>query len=212
MRTTARRERERENTRTLIVEAARDLVSEHGLDALSMRMIAERIEYSPATIYLYFRDKEELLREVVKEGFERMRESVARELTALGETANAADQYGAMGLAYARFALEHPAYFRVMFELPRVARLDTPCRVAGAGAGLESAVEMVRRAAEAGLIGTRDARRTALIGWGLIHGLTSLYLSGHLTGEVSSREDFLALVGEALRTIDEGWKPGSREA
>ncbi|MEX0893041.1 MAG: helix-turn-helix domain-containing protein, partial [Gemmatimonadota bacterium] len=53
-----RREREREQVRTLIVEAARDILSAEGLEALSMRAIAERIEYSPATIYLYFKDKD----------------------------------------------------------------------------------------------------------------------------------------------------------
>ena len=56
------REKAKEALRTRIVEAARDIVSEEGLDALSMRALAERIAYSPATIYLYFRDKEELLR------------------------------------------------------------------------------------------------------------------------------------------------------
>jgi AcrR family transcriptional regulator len=69
-----RREREKEALRTLIIEAARDILSEQGLDALSMRAIAERIEYSPATIYLYFRDKDELIREVVCAGFERLHE------------------------------------------------------------------------------------------------------------------------------------------
>jgi AcrR family transcriptional regulator len=66
------REREREQLRHDIVTAARDLLLEQGLSGLSMRSIADRIEYSPATIYLYFKDKDELVGEVVHTGFELM--------------------------------------------------------------------------------------------------------------------------------------------
>jgi AcrR family transcriptional regulator len=201
-----RRSREREQLRTRILEAARDLLSAQGLHALSMRSIAERIEYSPATLYLYFKDKDELVREVVKTGFERMREVVSRELRALPETANAAQQYGAMGRAYARFALENPAYFRVMFELPGTAEVECPTELGGKD-GFRDVVETVQRGVEQGLIGTDDACRTAVIGWGLVHGLTSLYLSGHLAGQVVSHEGFLELVEEAMRTMDTGFRP-----
>jgi AcrR family transcriptional regulator len=102
-----RREREKEALRTRIVEAARDIVSEEGLDALSMRALAERIEYSPATIYLYFRDKDDLLREVVGEGFRRLGEYSAAMIAAVGPQASPAERHRAMGRAYARFALEN---------------------------------------------------------------------------------------------------------
>ena len=117
------REKAKEALRTRIVEAARDIVSEEGLDALSMRALAERIEYSPATIYLYFRDKEELLRDVVEQGFRRMSATVQEQTAALGEGASAAERHRALGRAYARFALDNTAYFRVMFEIPGVAQL-----------------------------------------------------------------------------------------
>jgi AcrR family transcriptional regulator len=130
---TERREREREQVRTRILDAAREILSEDGLAGLSMRGIAERIEYSPATIYLYFRDKDELTREIVQQGFERMNGYVAEEIAALGpRAANALDRYSAMGRAYARFALENTAYFRVMFELPKEAQLICPSECAEA--------------------------------------------------------------------------------
>ena len=118
-----RREREKEALRTRIVEAARDIVSEKGLDALSMRAIAERVEYSPGTLYLYFRDKDELLHEVVAEGFRRLSDAGKSQLEALPSGSGPVDEHRALGRAYARFALEHTAYFRVMFELPTVARV-----------------------------------------------------------------------------------------
>src|SRR5690606_18647214 len=101
------REQAREALRTRIVEAARDIVSEEGLDALSMRALGERIEYSAATIYLHFRDKEALLHEVVEEGFRRLSAAVNAQTAALGPDADAAERHRALGRGYARFALEN---------------------------------------------------------------------------------------------------------
>jgi AcrR family transcriptional regulator len=201
-----RRERERELLRGQIIDAARDLLVEQGLAGLSMRAIAERIEYSPATIYIYFRDKEELIREVVHTGFERMGAVVSAEQSRLDETAGAADQYRAMGRAYARFALENPAYFRVMFELPGAAELKCE-EPADRPQGFDAAVEMVARAVASGEFGRVDPRRTAVLGWGVIHGLTSLYLTGHLRQDADTPEAFLNLIDDAMRSLYEGWRP-----
>jgi AcrR family transcriptional regulator len=202
-----RRERDREQLRAQIVDSARDLLLEQGLPGLSMRSIAERIEYSPATIYLYFRDKEQLLEAVMAAGFARLHEVVMAELGRAGAEAGWGLQYAAMGRAYARFALENPAYFRVMFELPGTAgagRCEGPTVNPG---GLEQSEEMIRRAVEAGQFWVADPRRTAVFGWGLIHGLVTLYLSGHLREEVSGPEEFMALVEDAMQNAYAGWRP-----
>ncbi len=217
-----RREREKEQLRTRIIEAARDIVSEKGLDALSMRAIAERIEYSPATIYLYFRDKDELVREVVVAGFQRMSEYMREELVEAGEGANALQEYRAIGRAYARFALENTAYFRVMFELPTVAQMECPTVEAAEGISMKDektfdfVVDTMREAVDAGLVSLLDPVRGAVIGWGMVHGLTSLYLSGHLGDAITSNEEFLELIAEAQQSLYQGWKPqpqgaGARE-
>lgn len=206
---TERREREKEQLRARILEAARDLLSEGGLNALSMRAIADRIEYSPATIYLYFKDKDELTREVVHTGFERMHDVATEELSKLPETATGAEQYGAIGRAYARFAVENTAYFRVMFELPGMAHL-AECPEPATGPensdGFDRAVASVACGMEDGSIGGADARRIALIGWGLVHGITSLFLAGHLSSEVQDQAGFMALVEEAMAALGSGWR------
>lgn len=206
--TAERREREREQVRTLILEAARDILSEQGFAALSMRAIAERIEYSPATIYLYFKDKDDLIREVVEAGFERLEAALRDLLSTLPETMSAADQYGATGRAYARFALENTAYFRVMFELPGVAHLiECPRPEGGAPRGdvFDDIIALVARAGEEGSFAIDDAGRAAVIGWGLIHGLVTLYLGGHLASDVGSHDEFLELVEDAVRVVHTGW-------
>jgi AcrR family transcriptional regulator len=210
---TERREREREQLRARIVEAARDILSDDGLAGLSMRGIAERIEYSPATIYLYFKDKDELIREVVLAGMERLWQSNRDELASLPETADAADQYAAMGRAYVRFALENTAYFRVMFELPGAAHFDDGCDApcVESDVGFDRVVRVLESAAAQGLMDVRDPQRTAVIGWGLLHGLTSLYLSGHLGKIVNSNDAFMHLVEEAIQSLYSGFRGRKRE-
>jgi hypothetical protein len=68
-------------------------------------------------------------------------------------------------------------------------------------------VDTVRQAIEAGEVNLEDARRGAVVSWGLIHGLTSLYLSGHLR-DVSNHEEFLRLVDEAMESVGRGWSTG----
>ena len=59
-----RRDREREEIRTRILDAARELFATEGYEAVTMRRIADRIEYSATAIYFHFRDKEALLQEL----------------------------------------------------------------------------------------------------------------------------------------------------
>ncbi|MEX0891028.1 MAG: TetR-like C-terminal domain-containing protein, partial [Gemmatimonadota bacterium] len=168
-----------------------------------------RIEYSPATIYLYFKDKDELIREVVQQGMDRMSRAAQAEVFAAGPEASALEQYAAMGRAYARFAIDNPAYFRVMFELPATAEFECPEPEedgAGNGDGFANVVAAIERAMAEGSVAPGDAHRTALIGWGLIHGLTSLYLAGHLRDSVTDHEAFMTLVDDAMRSVHGGWE------
>src|SRR5882762_6168014 len=69
MGTQQRRAREKEALRQEILDAARELFVEEGYDNVSMRRVAEKIEYSPTTIYLYFEDKASLLYAICEETF-----------------------------------------------------------------------------------------------------------------------------------------------
>ena len=69
MGTTERRARAKQLLRGEILDAARELFIKHGYENVSMRKIAEKIEYSPTTIYLYFHDKSEILHTLCEETF-----------------------------------------------------------------------------------------------------------------------------------------------
>src|ERR1044071_2679340 len=69
-----RREREKTETREIILDAARELFITHGYEGVSMRKIAEKIEYSPTAIYVHFADKEALFHQLCQEDFGRLAE------------------------------------------------------------------------------------------------------------------------------------------
>lgn len=66
-----RKEREKSEIRNRIVRAASDIVAREGHENLTVRKLAAAIEYSPRTIYLYFKDRDAVLQEVVESGFRR---------------------------------------------------------------------------------------------------------------------------------------------
>lgn len=108
----ARREREREALRHSILEAARELFRQQDYGSVTLRKIAERIEYSPTTIYLYFKDKHALVVELIAEGFELLRE---RMLT--GIRPDPRETLRLSSLEYLRFSQDEPHYYRLMFQL-----------------------------------------------------------------------------------------------
>src|ERR1700730_2310785 len=67
-----RRERERQATQQAILQAALEIASLEGWQAVTMRRVAERIEYSPSAIYKYFEDKEAILHTLLLQGFQQM--------------------------------------------------------------------------------------------------------------------------------------------
>lgn len=160
-------------TEAAILEAARDLLAEGGLAALSMRALAARVELSATAIYNYFENKEDLVRRVVTYGFERfdlyLREAI-RDLP-LGS----AERLHALGEAYIRFALENREYFRVIFathaECPREIE-ELP-----EGGGYYLFRQTVVEAMESGAIRRADPDLVVLYLWTHVHGLVTLLLA-----------------------------------
>jgi AcrR family transcriptional regulator len=110
-----RREREREEIRTRILDAARELFASEGVDSVTMRRIADRIEYSPTAIYFHFRDKDALLAELCDCDFR----AFAQEFIAIAQIADPVERLRAAGQAYVSFGLNNPSHYRLMFMTPK---------------------------------------------------------------------------------------------
>ena len=176
-----------------IVEAARDLLTEGGLQALSMRAVANRVGVSATAIYHYFENKEALVRGVVATGFRRM-ESYLRS-AAERHSPGSRERLYAFAEAYLRFALENREYFQVLFtlDMQRPQRLEESPE----GSGYRLLLENVARAIESGAIRRADPDLVAFHLWTYVHGLVSLLLT---YGTESLEGD--AGVAAALRLLE----------
>ena len=119
-----RHEREREATSRAILDAARDLFVAEGYNNVSIRKIAERIEYSPAAIYSYFDSKDDIFLALAEEGFHMLARSAdhARES---GAHARPVDCIRAAFLNLYHFSEAHPEYHALMFldrSVPKISQ------------------------------------------------------------------------------------------
>ena len=107
-----RRARHKEALRKQILDAARELFYTQGFERVSMRGIAEKIEYSPKTLYLHFNDKTEILFHLCEEAFQKLKHKVE----ALRGTTADPESFIRLGLrAYIDFALENPNDWKIAF-------------------------------------------------------------------------------------------------
>lgn len=116
-----RREREREEIRTRILDAARELFANEGVESVTMRRIADRIEYSPTAIYFHFRDKEALLAELCDCDFR----SFAHGFAVIAQIPDPVARLRAAGEAYVSFGLNNPSHYRLMFMTPKTTEANT---------------------------------------------------------------------------------------
>src|SRR5690242_6125241 len=107
-----RRAREKEVLRAKILEAATSLFVTEGYENVSIRRIAEKIEYSPATIYLYFKDKAELIQAICEEAFGEMLERIGQ---AGGSATDPIEGLRAGLRAYIDFGITHPSHYVIVF-------------------------------------------------------------------------------------------------
>jgi AcrR family transcriptional regulator len=169
MKADSRREKYRQELRTDILNAARELFVHEGYESFSMRKLAARIEYSPATIYQHFKSKDELFQCLVKESFARLGELQARAAAESDKDPVAALKRGLR--TYVEFGLQHPNHYRFAFLLEsRVSGPYTP------HAAFESLEHKVRRCIEAKRFRTTDVDTAAQSLWAAVHGVTSLLI------------------------------------
>jgi AcrR family transcriptional regulator len=169
---TERREREKEEVRRKILDAARRLFQSEGYDKVTMRRIAEAIEYSPTTIYLHFEDKDDLVEALCREDFGRLLEA----FSLLPPAADPLDTIRQLGRAYVGFAVRNPNQFQFMFmtchHKDHAPGPDDP-GVQSFGALLDA----VKRACASGRFRTVDPLTAAQVLWMSVHGLATALIT-----------------------------------
>jgi AcrR family transcriptional regulator len=200
-----RQERDREAVRRSILDAARELFVAEGYQNVSIRKVAERIEYSPAAIYSYFPSKDDIFFDLAEEGF-RLLSHVAPEDEARYALLNPLERVRARFWHLYTFSREQPQYFSLIFldrSVPRISREYE--RFAFARAGREKLLDDVRACIASNLLPeTIDANSAfRLMSMGLF-GVATLRLSGRIT----RTEDADALAADMLDTVIAGLQSG----
>jgi AcrR family transcriptional regulator len=158
--------------REALIAATRDLLIEHGPDGFTLADACRRAGVTTAAPYKHFRDKQEILEEIVARGFEELTAANAKAVAEGGPGTVAG--ITAMGLSYLDFAVAQPAVFRLMFghksrTVEHVDESGNRC--------LKSVIEQV--AAYSRKHGqTADAEKIAIRLWTFVHGASSLELDG----------------------------------
>lgn len=173
-----RREREKAEIREKILEAARDLFVNEGYEAVSMRKIADRIEYSPTAIYLHFKDKEAVLRELCDADFL----TLGKQFRRIAGIADPIERLRETGRAYAGFAVELPNHYRLMFMTPHP-ELDPDDSAVEKGNPEEDAYAFLKMTVADCIAQGRlrpemdDVDLVAQVMWAGVHGVVSLHIA-----------------------------------
>jgi AcrR family transcriptional regulator len=168
-------EREKQQKRARILDAARELFIERGVEAVTLREIAQKIEYSTTAIYVQFADKAALVDAMLQEDFGRF----SKGLEAAAAVEDPVERLGVLHEAYIDFALRMPHHYRLLFLTPPMEakhkrEQTSPAGIEGYRVLLATLDECMRTKRLRSDLDDPDA--VAQIVWGTVHGLVSLQI------------------------------------
>lgn len=203
-----RKEREKEELKDLILNAAREIFVSEGYENTSIRKIATKIEYSPGIIYHYFRDKNELLLALHDQAFEAKMQILFHSVQSI---ANPVERLGATGRAYLRFGIDNPQDYELMYILSctmeALALKEEFWKDGAVAIGMLK--ENIKVCIEQGYFRKDlDLDQAALLLWSQVHGLVSLHIKERLNiYAIEDKEAFMFKTFDLFfSTIQHGFK------
>ena len=171
-----RKQKVKDERRRAILEAARGLLLENGIDGVSIRQIADSSDLGLGTIYSYFSGKTEIYATLSIEAFDLIHEHLA---TAVSPVTSPPDRIRAIGKALLEFSVKHKAYFDFLDYFVSSSRRIFPVQMKShidkhGEKMLAPLVESIEAGVESGEFTRVDAKQYALIFLGMLHGVTHL--------------------------------------
>ena len=214
MSTRARREREKEERRQSILQAAREVFFENGFHQATVEAVAERAEVSKGTVYLYFESKETILALLLLDGLRELVNEL-EEAYAAGEDIPADERLRRLGQAYFQFFQREPRYFHFLMAMDRGRFREVVVPVVyqkileTSMEGLGWVVRAVEQGIEEGTFDDCNARQSAATLWATLNGVLELM-------EHPLRREMIGLKSEvlyeaALETIIQGLRTTKKE-
>ncbi|WP_174278915.1 TetR/AcrR family transcriptional regulator [Sphingomonas bacterium] len=179
-----RKKRERDDRERRITAAARQIATAEGWEAVTIRRLAEAIEYSQPVLYSHFANRDAIVAAVAVEGFRELADAL--QCAPEGHT-DGRDAMRAVASAYLAFAWKQPAIYEAMFAMPtglRFAEADAPPAARDAFAAL------------AAVVPAGDVETATETFWAALHGLVELDRAGRI--RPSAREERLTLAVNGL--------------
>ena len=192
-----RRARQKKYLRQEILDAASELFVRDGYENVSMRRIADKIEYSPTTIYIYFKDKAELLEQVCKETFSKLVQRLSKIMEQPGDPV---ERLKSGLVAYIEFGLENPHQYRATFMMPIPEAFDREKHHHPDSPGMQAFSFLTRGLTgciRAGKVREVNVELAAQTLWAGIHGVTSLLIT-HQTFLSAGREKLIHATVDTL--------------
>jgi AcrR family transcriptional regulator len=168
-----RKDREKQEMIDLILNEAMKLIIEEGYDNITMRKIADRIEYSPTTIYLYFKDKSEIHYSLINMAFDKFYEAQL----SVQNIADSKERLLAHGIAYVKFAMDNPGYYDLMFIITGPQEnMTCPDDWKTSTRTYDLLKANIKQCMDDGYIEVTDIEVAAFSLWSLVHGIASLMI------------------------------------
>lgn len=183
---TERRQRQKDEVKSAILDTAWEIVGREGWPSLSIRKIAEAIEYSVPVIYDHFENKEAILHEFTLRGFRKLNEQLR---DAKAEFADPGRQLEALAFAYWRFAFDNKEYYQLMFGVG-LPTCETVQRVPEINTLTELIIAPMADLARQNPNKDVDVQLKFHTFWSMLHGLVSI----SMTGKGNSREEINMMV------------------
>lgn len=182
--------RQKDDTRRKILDAALDMIKCEGCDALSMRKLAEHIEYTAPAIYEYFESKEALYTELTRTGHLKLAAMVKLAKEAYTD---AIEQMEAMWLAYWNFAIAYKELYQLMFAV------GTGCspvenRIAEALVFPEMVSEVIRTLYAPREVSDEEVQKKYYTYWSVIHGLIAINMIQLMRDEKMNQEILIGAI------------------
>lgn len=156
----------------MITTAAMKMFLEDGYAKTSIRNIADSIEYSPGTIYLYYKDKDELLYEVQGQAFLKLLEAFRTDAI----SKDPLKRLEQLGKIYVAFGLENPELYDLMFIIRAPMNVDEELHKDNGAETFFYLLRCLEECIEKKLLIFKDPMQAALQVWSMMHGLVSLNL------------------------------------
>jgi AcrR family transcriptional regulator len=195
------------NLRQVLLEEAAEAIREDGVGGLSLRDLARRVGVSHGAPARHFADKAALLTALATDALERFQAALLGGMAEAGDSA--LDRHRAIGMGYVRFAVEHPAYFRLM-----TSRHDFFEPDAEFDAAYQRLYETIREATVAaqqeGWATGRDPDDLLKASWSVVHGFAMLWVEGGIRdyfGSIDS-ENAASAVIDIVHAADAGAESG----